>query len=321
MGNPRINRFTFPPRRLGGLTALAAMALAPFALTACLDSTAPQQVPDRTVENELSVALAITTTRQAEDATLYGAVKASNQSGYTGTGFADYKNASGDYVRWSVSVTTAGTYSLRFRYANGSSASRPLAIKVNGTTVKSSFAFPGTGAWNAWSTVSFDANLVSGTNTVQATAIGYSGGNIDYLQAYGPVTSGGTLTWRKANLTWFTSYPDPGSEECLEYNGCTWAGYFAALDGKQTESWVKAHNIIAVHEKDFSKYRLKTFRLKQGTHQIDAVVYDMCSDSDCDGCCTKNASSTGFLIDVEKYTAERFGTRDGIVDWTCLNCN
>jgi hypothetical protein len=125
---------------------------------------------------------------------------------------------------------------------------------------------------------------------------------------------------RKANLTWFESYPDPGSEECVVYNGCTWAGQFAALDGKQPESWVKANNICAVHERDFAKYKLKTLRLVQGNKSIDVKVYDMCSDSDCDGCCTKNAASAGFLIDVEKYTAERFGTRDGVVDWTCIDC-
>ena len=132
---------------------------------------------------------------------------------------------------------------------------------------------------------------------------------------------GDNLVWRKANLTNFTSYPDPGSEECIEFNGCTWAGQFAFVDGTMPESWVKSHNIIAVHSRDASKYKLKTLRLRQGSHQIDATVYDMCSDSDCDGCCTENASETGFLIDVEKYTMQRFGTGDGIVDWACLDCN
>jgi hypothetical protein len=131
---------------------------------------------------------------------------------------------------------------------------------------------------------------------------------------------GGGLTWRKANLTWFTSYPDPGSEECIKYNGCTWAGQFA-FAGKQSESWVMSHNIAAVHSKDASTYKLKTLRLRQGAKQIDVTVYDMCADSDCSGCCTANSRSTGFLIDIEKYTAERFGTRDGVVDWACLDCN
>jgi hypothetical protein len=133
-------------------------------------------------------------------------------------------------------------------------------------------------------------------------------------------STGGDLTWRKANLTWFTSYPDPGSEECIEFNGCMWAGQFAFLPNKQTENWVMMHNIAAVHEKDANAYKLKTLRLKQGTHQIDVTVYDMCSDSDCNGCCTANSRQTGFLIDIESFTRDRFGADDGVVDWACLDC-
>ena len=127
--------------------------------------------------------------------------------------------------------------------------------------------------------------------------------------------------WHQANLTWYTSWPEPDSEECIEYNGCTWAGYFAGVEGQMTEEWVSQHNIIAVHEKDWKKYKLKTFRLRMNGSTIDAVVYDMCSDSDCDGCCTENAGEIGFLIDIEKYTRERFdGNGDGVVEWTCLDC-
>ena len=134
--------------------------------------------------------------------------------------------------------------------------------------------------------------------------------------------SSSTGVWNKANLTNFESYPDPGSAECLEFNGCTWAGQFAGIDGKQTESWVKAHNIVAVHSKDFGKYSLKTLRLKQGSKQIDVTVYDECADSDCSGCCTQNAKQNGlnFLIDIEKYSMQRFGSGDGIVEWQCLDC-
>jgi len=133
--------------------------------------------------------------------------------------------------------------------------------------------------------------------------------------------SAADTVWHQANLTWYTSWPEPGSEECIEYNGCTWAGYFAGVEGQMTEEWVSLHNIIAVHEKDWNQYKLKTFRLRMYGSTIDAVVYDMCSDSDCDGCCTENAGEIGFLIDIEKYTRERFdGNGDGVVEWTCLDC-
>ena len=127
--------------------------------------------------------------------------------------------------------------------------------------------------------------------------------------------------WNRANLTWYTSWPEPGSEECEDYNGCTWAGWFAGLDEQRTEEWVSEHNIIAVHEKDWDTYKQKTFRLRKNGHTIDAVVYDMCSDSDCNGCCTKNAGKVGFLIDIESYTRKRFNNYgSGVVEWTCLDC-
>jgi hypothetical protein len=139
----------------------------------------------------------------------------------------------------------------------------------------------------------------------------------------GGSSGGGNLVWKKANLTNFTSYPDPGSEECIKFNGCMWAGQFAFVSGTQSKSWVMSHNIAAIHEKDANTYKLKTLRLKQGSKQIDVVVYDECADSDCSGCCTENARQNGlnFLIDIESFTMDRFGTGDGVVDWACLNCN
>jgi hypothetical protein len=85
---------------------------------------------------------------------------------------------------------------------------------------------------------------------------------------------------------------------------------------------VRANNIAAVHERDAGALRLKTLRLRQGNRQIDVKVYDKCADSDCSGCCTRNANANGvgFLIDIEKYTRERFGSGSGIVEWACLDC-
>ncbi|MES2205645.1 MAG: endo alpha-1,4 polygalactosaminidase [Pseudomonadota bacterium] len=128
--------------------------------------------------------------------------------------------------------------------------------------------------------------------------------------------------WKKANLTNYTSYPEPGSEECVAYSGCEYSGMFSFIDGKQTESWVQTNNIVAVHSKDADAYKLKTLRLRSGAREIDVKVYDMCADSDCGGCCTQNANAggIGFLIDIEKSTMERFGVGEGVVEWQCLDC-
>ena len=149
---------------------------------------------------------------------------------------------------------------------------------------------------------------------------GESGSSAEQVSSSGAAAA--DTVWNQANLTWYTSWPEPGSEECIEYNGCTWAGYFAGVSGQMTEEWVSQHNIIAIHEKDWNTYKLKTFRLKKGGATIDAVVYDKCADSDCDGCCTQNAGRIGFLIDIESYTKARFNNQgSGVVEWTCLDCN
>ena len=121
--------------------------------------------------------------------------------------------------------------------------------------------------------------------------------------------------WYEARLTNYESYPDPGSDECIYYNGCQWAGYFYGVNGQQPESWVEANNIIAVHMKDWNWLGLKTVNLRQGNRRITGKVYDACADSDCNGCCTANLAGDGFLIDVEKYTMQRFGSGDGIVEF------
>jgi hypothetical protein len=128
------------------------------------------------------------------------------------------------------------------------------------------------------------------------------------------------LDWKPARLTEFTSYPEPGSEECEEFSGCKYAGYFEFVDGQQTEEWVEAHNIAAVHSDDAGDYALKTLRVRHGDARIDVTVYDMCSDSDCDGCCTQNRGSAGFLVDLESYTYARFGVDDDYVEFACLDC-
>ncbi len=153
---------------------------------------------------------------------------------------------------------------------------------------------------------------------------GSSGVSTEVSASSSPAAIPADTVWNKAYLTWYISWPDPGSEECVKYNGCEWAGYFAGIEGQQTEQWVSEHNIISIHEKDWDKYNGKTFRLRQNGRTIDAVVYDKCADSDCDGCCTQNAGQLGFLIDIESYSCERFsGSKegcDGIVEWTCLDC-
>jgi hypothetical protein len=120
---------------------------------------------------------------EAENATISQGVVESNHPGFTGTGFVNYDNVTGSYVQWTVNAAAAGTATLTFRYANGTTANRPMDITVNGVLVADELAFPGTGSWDTWVTRSITVPLTAGGNTVRATATTADGGpNLDYLE-------------------------------------------------------------------------------------------------------------------------------------------
>jgi hypothetical protein len=125
------------------------------------------------------------------------------------------------------------------------------------------------------------------------------------------------LTWKSANKTNYESYPDPGSEECIKYNGCAWAGQFAACEDKMSETWVESHNIVAAFP-NFSELMLHDLCLRKGDKTLVVTVLDTCGDDDCDGCCTQNLGNADALIDLEKYTNERFNVPDGAIEWADL---
>jgi hypothetical protein len=122
-----------------------------------------------------------TLTLQAETATLAGGtVSSTANAGYTGTGYDDY-GGNGSSVQWATTRIAASAVTLVFRYANGGTTNRPLSVVVNGVTVGTVACAP-TGSWATWSTVSINANLVVGGNTIKATASSSAGGaNVDSL--------------------------------------------------------------------------------------------------------------------------------------------
>ncbi|KAL4451342.1 hypothetical protein ABPG77_009414 [Micractinium sp. CCAP 211/92] len=136
-------------------------------------------------------------------------------------------------------------------------------------------------------------------------------------------SSGSGGKWYTATATYYNSYPpcchdsSADQSECDDYSGCQWEGQFAALDGKQSKSWVKKNNIVSFFEPPNSqnrkewdrKWKNKTLRLRNPDTgaTLDVKVLDTCDDADCDGCCTHNANKNGgHLVDLEYYTAKRF---------------
>ncbi|WP_157546048.1 carbohydrate-binding protein [Hamadaea tsunoensis] len=121
---------------------------------------------------------------EAEDALISQGAAENNHAGYTGTGFVNLDNVAGSYVQWTVNAATASIATLSFRYANGTTAARPLDVTVNGTLAADELAFAPTDGWEDWDTRALaGVRLRPGANAIRATSTGSSGGpNLDNLE-------------------------------------------------------------------------------------------------------------------------------------------
>lgn len=107
-------------------------------------------------------------------------------SGFTGIGYCDTENSTGNGINWNMNAASVGTYTFTWRFANGSS-DRPARLLINSIEEVSSIDFPATGAWENWTEVSVQVTLTAGMKDVRLEATGSDGcANIDYLRISGP---------------------------------------------------------------------------------------------------------------------------------------
>lgn len=123
---------------------------------------------------------------QAESGSLSQAAVESNHSGFSGSGFVNFDNLAGSSAQWTVNQASAGNATITFRFANGTTSNRAMAISVNGSVINSALAFNGTGAWANWSTQTVTAYLNAGNNVIRAVSTTADGGpNLDQLSVSG----------------------------------------------------------------------------------------------------------------------------------------
>jgi hypothetical protein len=210
-----------------------------------------------------------------------------------------------------TSATLGSGASMTFNYstdASDFSAASKLGIKYASCGGSGSSSGSGSG---------------SGGGSSSSSGSGSGGGS----SGGGTGCSRAGLTWKTANKTNFTSYPAPGSPECIQYNGCAYEGQFAACSQTESLSWVKTHNIVSVFpnltkaSNGIAALALHDLCLKDPSdpsNTIVVTVLDECADSDCSGCCTQNKGSAAELIDIESFTDARWGVSDGKIEWADL---
>ena len=136
--------------------------------------------------------------------------------------------------------------------------------------------------------------------------------------------------YNPASMTWYQSYapccpgnpnydPAAPTEECDNYSACDYPGVFAYTSPKSLE-WVQANSIAAFFSAngDNDLYAAREVRLSALGKNVTVKVVDTCGDNDCGGCCTANAQPSGYLVDLEYWTAVRhFGSAAVISGQLC----
>jgi hypothetical protein len=90
-------------------------------------------------------------------------------------------SAAGQWFRYTVNVSTAGTYTVSFLVASESAISDAFHLSnSSGTNLTGSVAVPNTGGWQTWATVTATATLPAGTQTLTLSEDA-AGWNIDHM--------------------------------------------------------------------------------------------------------------------------------------------
>jgi hypothetical protein len=149
------------------------------------------------------------------------------------------------------------------------------------------------------------------------------------------------LGWLPASGTLYSSWPKPGSQECVIYEGCKWAGMFSSIEAGENKKkcakgaaymsggngtkkacrfkpeTVKSMRMASTSSKDFKRLRGKTLEVmiegNPNNKTTTVVIRDNCNDADCRsdncggiyaGCCSKHSDNYKYtLLDLEANPA------------------
>ncbi len=193
-----------------------------------------------------------------------------NNSGFTGSGFANTDNAVGNAIEWRIRVPASGTYRLTWRQANGVS-NRPASVFSNGQRLASNVSFNNTGSFTSWATVSVNVQLAAGEHLIRLQAEASGGlANIDYLEVTGNNPSAVSCGGGNPNPN-----PDPGTGTfgCTAATGNVTVRETIIVNGGVFDGGCRRYNATsAVGDGSQSEGQDPVFRLNDGATLINVII-------------------------------------------------
>jgi predicted alpha-1,6-mannanase (GH76 family) len=102
---------------------------------------------------------------EAEDGVVHALGLEAAHAGYSGWGYLAGWNGDGQWVDFTASVPTAGSYTLTIRYSAGAGDGARL-VYINGANAVATQAFASTGSWDTWASLAIPVKLNAGANTI-----------------------------------------------------------------------------------------------------------------------------------------------------------
>jgi hypothetical protein len=228
---------------------------------------------------------------EAENATLTDAVAVTRGASSGGKNVGNI-NFSDSAVNFStVSVTNAGTYNVRVRYANGTGATSSQHVSVNGGTA-TTLSEPATADWGHGGWADFTTSLNAGTNSIKFT---YNGtfAELDEIQVWPNSTR-----YEAENAT----LVDASSVARSQASGGEHVGFINFSDSTVTFSGVSApvagnYTVRIAYSADWTSAGIQTMAVNGGTPVV--VNYPITGDWNTDAYVTEtvhlNAGSSNTI--------------------------
>jgi len=142
----------------------------------------------------------------------------------TGGGYDVGWTATGEWMKYSVNVTSSSTYTFDVRVASANTGSA-LHLEVDGTNVTGSLTVPNTGGWQTWADVTKSGISLAAGQHVVRLVIDVGGMNLNWFSVSGGVASTATPTTIPATNT-------PIATATTSANGSPFSGTPYAIPGK-----------------------------------------------------------------------------------------
>lgn len=175
---------------------------------------------------------ACTASIQAESACSYSGTIDANNTGFMGTGFVNFTNATGSSMRIVFSSTQNATVGVGIRYANGGTTNRTMTLSVNGAN--QTINFEPSGSWTTWIITTAQCVLKTGANEIILTSTTTDGGpNLDLFSFAVNTVTLGSCTGDCNGVAGGSAYLDncnvcvggnTGKTACVQDCNGTWGG-------------------------------------------------------------------------------------------------